>query len=365
MARDFAPWDRTFRALYADVLERLRIVAGCRADEHVVLPLQGCGTFAVEAALRTFIPRGGTALIPMTGVYADRMARLASEAGRNVVRLAVPAGARICPAAVARALETHPEVSHVCFVYSETGTGIVHDAHAVCASARAAGRRVIVDAVAAFGALPLDLAGHAEIDAMMFTANKCLEAVAGLSFTIARIDRLDECSGNAESWAFDLADLRKHVVRAGLGHSRFTPPTQVIAALSAALDLYDKEGGRAVRLSRYNANLEALYEGLESLGLRPWLDRKLQGPVVVNIHAPASANWNLSRFVDLLREQQVAISDFYHTVEPGFRVGCIGAISPACIRRATKAMANALVRMEIPTASRQGRSAELLDAHAK
>jgi 2-aminoethylphosphonate-pyruvate transaminase len=364
MDRDFAPWDRTFRAIYADVLDRLRIIAGGLLGEHVVLPLQGCGTFAVEAAIRTFIPRGGTILIPKTGVYADRMTRLAREAGRTVVLLDVAPGARVDPSAVAVALAEHPEISHVCFVYSETGTGIVHDAEAICALTRATGRRVIVDAVAAFGAFPLDCGHHSEIDAMIFTPNKCLESVAGIAFVVARSDRLGECRGNAESWSFDLSDLKAHGAQVGAGHSRFTPPTQSIAALSAALDLYDAEGGREVRAARYRANLNAFLKGLKELGLKPYLGPEMQGPVVVNVHAPETPNWNLPRFVDHLREREIAICDFYHTAQPSFRVGCIGAISPPSVRLAIDAMAEALYCMNIPICRevvlRRGRSPDVI-----
>ena len=71
---------------------------------------------------------------------------------------------------------------HVGLVYSETGSGVVHDVAAVGAVVRAAGRRMIVDAVSAFGALPLDLSAQPEIDAAVFTANKCLEGMPGLAF---------------------------------------------------------------------------------------------------------------------------------------------------------------------------------------
>src|SRR3984957_9807779 len=85
---DFAPWDNDFRPLYADVRERvLRIACGV-PGEHVTLPLQGCGHFITEAAIRTFVPLGHKLLIPGTGSYADRMIRPARDARRLRVGLA-------------------------------------------------------------------------------------------------------------------------------------------------------------------------------------------------------------------------------------------------------------------------------------
>ncbi len=128
---------------------------------------------------------------------------------------------------------------------------------------------MIVDAVSAFGALPLELRALPMVDAVVFTANKCLEGLPGLAFAVARVDRLIECQGKAGSWSLDLADIYQHALRVGWGSFRFTPPAQVLAAFQAALDLYDAEGGGPARLARYTANMRVLYDGVRRLGLRP------------------------------------------------------------------------------------------------
>jgi 2-aminoethylphosphonate-pyruvate transaminase len=66
-AQDYAPWDTDFRPLNVAVRARLLMVANATPGEHATLPLQGCGHFAMEAAIRTFVPRGGRVLIPATG----------------------------------------------------------------------------------------------------------------------------------------------------------------------------------------------------------------------------------------------------------------------------------------------------------
>ena len=71
----------------------------------------------------------------------------------------------------------------------------------------------------------------------------------------------------------------------------------------------------------------------------------MQGPIIVNVHAPADPAWDLQRFVDALKARGVLISNFYNTRTPSFRVGCIGAITPADMARAVAAMAEALVRL--------------------
>jgi 2-aminoethylphosphonate-pyruvate transaminase len=338
LSHDFAPWDNDFRPLLAEIRERVLHIAHGVPGQHATLPLQGCGHFITEAAIRTFVPLGHKLLIPATGSYADRMVRLAREAGRIPVSLPLSPIEPTDPDAVAAALT----VSHVGLVHSETGSGIVHDVAAVGAVVRSLGRRMIVDAVSAFGALPLDLSAQPEIDVVGFTSNKCLEGVPGMAFAVARIDRVEACAGNAGSWSLDLSSIYAHALRSGWGSFRFTPPAQVLNAFNVALDLFDAEGGQPARLARYTANMRALYDGVHGLGLTPCLPSDVQGPIIVNVHAPVDPAWDLQRFVDALKARGVLISNFYSTEQPSFRVGCIGAITPTDMAVAVTAMGEAL-----------------------
>lgn len=344
LLRDHAPWDNDFRAFLARLRTRVLHLSGGTGATHASLPLQGCGHFITEAALRTFVPPGGRILVPATGAYADRMIRLAREAGRVPVPL--PVTGAVDPDGIAQALRADPALGHVGMVYSETGSGIIHDIRAAGAAVRAAGRRMIIDAVSAFGALPLDLSAMPEVDAAVFTTNKCLEALPGAAFAIARIDRLLACAGSAGSWSFDLSNVYDHALRNGWGSFRFTPPAQVLAALDTALDYLDAEG-QAARLVRYTANMRTLYDGVRDLGLSPWLPPALQGPVIVNVHAPDDPAWNLQAFVEALKRRGFLISNFYNTPTPTFRVGCIGAITPADMGRAVAAMHDSLEEIGI------------------
>ena len=348
MAQDIAPWDLDSRPVYSAVRERLLKIAHGRPETHVTLALQGCGHFGMEAAVRTFIPPGGRILVPQIGAYADRLTRLANEAGRVVVPLHVNPNRPTPPEAVAAALAADPAISHVGLVYSETGTGVIHDPTAIGAVIRAAGRRLILDAVSAFGALPLDVSGHPELDAVVFTSNKCFEGLPGLAFTVARIESLRGRAGQAGSWSFDLADVFAHAERSA-GSFRFTPPIQVLFAFHKALDLYDAEGGQPARLARYVENAATLHAGMLDIGLQPVLPRSIQGPIVMNIHAPGDPAWNLQAFVDCLKTRGYLISNFFNTPSPSFRVGCIGAITPGDMRGFTQAVDNTLTELGIRT----------------
>jgi 2-aminoethylphosphonate-pyruvate transaminase len=345
MAHDYAPWDNAFRARYATVQGRLTALAGGLPGIHAALPVQGCGHFAMEAALRSLLTLQDAILIPQTGAYAERMLRLAVEAGRVALPLTVSQTTPVDPAQIAEALAAHPAITHLGLIYSETSSGVINDPASIGAAVRQAGRHMILDAVSALGALPLDLAVQPEIDGAVFSINKCLEAPPGLAFVACRTERVRSCAGGAASWSFDLADILAGTER-WPGTSRFTPAAPVIAALEVALDLLDAET-RPGRLARYQANRDVLLDGAAAIGLHGCLDRAHQGPIVVNIAAPDDPAWDLQRFVDALKQRGIVISNFYDTPDPSFRVGCIGAVTPADMQRAVGLMADALAEIGI------------------
>lgn len=343
MAEDIAPWDAEFRPFYARLRERIRAIAGGVEGEHITLPLQGAGHMILEAAIRTYVRAGDAILVPMNGEYAVRLARLAREAGRVVVELPGTDTAAMRPEAVAAALAAHPEVTHVAIVQSETGSGIVNDPAAIGAVVRAAGRRLLVDAVSAFGALPLDLSAQPEVDAVVFTSNKCLEGLPGFAFAVARVDRTEASAGNAGSWSLDLSDVLANTRENGPGSLRFTGPVQTLRALEVALDRFDAEGGRAARLARYSANARALYRGLRELGLAPYLSENEQGPIVVTFRQPEGLDFH--GFVRALKARGVNISYYFTTEAPSFRVGAIGDVREPDMARAVREIGAVLEAM--------------------
>ena len=344
MAVDIAPWDLDFRAEYAALREKITAIAGGTPGQHVTLPLQGSGHFIVEAAIRTFIPEGGRFVLPMNGTYADRMFRLATEAGRVPVPIALPDTRPVTAAELDAALAAAPDATHLCAVISETGTGILNDPEVLGAAARRAGRRLILDAVSAFGAWPFRLTDHPEVDAITFTSNKCLEGMPGFAFAVCPTERTRARLGKANSWSFDLADVLVSGERAP-GSSRFTPAVQVLHSFGTAIELYEAEGGQPARLARYRENMRVLRAGMEALGIRPYLAAENQGPVIGIFHQPGG-NFALQPFVDALKRRGVLISNFHNTVEPTFRVGTIGAVTPDDMRHAVAAIGEALRELD-------------------
>ncbi|MFC5475438.1 2-aminoethylphosphonate--pyruvate transaminase [Paraherbaspirillum soli] len=344
MLHDWGSWDEDFNRLTAKV--RAKLLAIVDADErYVCVPLQGSGTFAVEAAIGTLLPKQGKLLCLANGAYGKRIAQLTEVMGRRVTVIDFGESAPVDPAAVAQALARDPEITHVALVYCETGTGILNPLDAIAAVVAAAGKKLILDAMSAFGGLPLALA-TLPVEAVIASSNKCLEGVPGMAFILVQKDALENAEGRAHSLSLDLHAQWKYMERTG--QWRFTPPTHIVAALDSALDQYEQEGGQPARLARYRDNCQALIAGLEQLGLRPYLPAELQAPIIVTVHAPQHPNWNFQEFYRLTKAHGVIIYPGKLTVVETFRVGCIGAIGQAEMAMAIDTIARALRAMDIP-----------------
>ena len=66
MLRDWGSRDKQFIALNKRIRERLVAIAG-GGESFVCVPVQGSGTFAVEATLGTLVPRDGRLLVLVNG----------------------------------------------------------------------------------------------------------------------------------------------------------------------------------------------------------------------------------------------------------------------------------------------------------
>ncbi|MBL8329125.1 MAG: 2-aminoethylphosphonate--pyruvate transaminase [Rubrivivax sp.] len=350
MLKDWGSWDTDFIAITARVRERLLdIVHG--QESHVLVPLQGSGTFSVEAAVATVTPRDAHILVPDNGAYCKRAGKLSQMMGRRVTLLPVAEDSPITPAAVQAALTAEPSITHVILIHCETGTGVENPLAEIAALCEQAGKGLIVDAMSSFAALPID-ARHTRFDALIAASGKCLEGVPGMGFVFIRKAVLDNCAGHSHSLAMDLHD--QHVYMQKTGQWRFTPPTHVLAALDEAIAQFVEEGGQPARLARYQANCQALMQGMQALGFKPFLAPEVQAPIIVTFHAPADARYDFRRFYEGAKQRGFILYPGKLTQIETFRVGCIGAIGPNEMRQAVNAVGETLAEMGIHSGAPAG-----------
>ena len=349
MLRDWGSWDANFNAVTAEVRKKLLdIVHG--HDTHVCVPMQGSGTFSVEAAVNTLVPRDGHVLVLINGAYGSRLAKLTQMMGRKVSTFETAEDVPTTPQDVDRLLAADPSITHVGLIHCETSTGILNPLPEIAAVVQRHGRSLIVDAMSSFAAIAID-ARTMPFDAVIAASGKCVEGPPGMGFVLARRSALEKCAGNSSSLSLDLHDQWTYMEKTT--QWRYTPPTHVVVAFNAALDQHVAEGGQPARLARYTKNCETLVAGMTELGFRVFLRPEIQAPIILTFHAPPDPAYNFKDFYARVRDKGFILYPGKLTKVETFRVGCIGAVGPDEMRHAVNAVRDTLREMGIRQVSPQ------------
>ena len=290
MLKDWGSWDDNFRAMTRALRSRLLELIGDGEDAYDCVPIQGPGSYCVGAMLGSFVPRNGKVLVLANGAYGLRAAQTLDYLGRSCHLL--DKGDYLPPRGdeVAAILAGDPAITHVLTIHCETSSGILNPVEEIAKATQKAGRKLLIDSMSAFGALPLDPV-KLNCTAFVSSANKCIEGVPGFGFVIARTDEIAATKGNSHSLSLDVhaqwATMEKN------GQWRFTPPTHVVAAFLKALDLHEAEGGVPARGARYTRNRDVMVQGMRDLGFETLLADRWLSPIIVTFFCPADPNFTL------------------------------------------------------------------------
>ena len=80
MQTDLGSRDGVFRQITQDIRRMIQTVAGAGPD-YTVIPVQGSGTFAIEAALTTFLKPDDKVLVCVNGVYGELVLKILARHG--------------------------------------------------------------------------------------------------------------------------------------------------------------------------------------------------------------------------------------------------------------------------------------------
>ncbi len=362
MLKDWGSWDSDFRAMTADMRRRLLAMAGDSEGAFDCVPMQGSGTFAVEAMLGSFLPKYSKTLVLMNGAYGQRIAQTLDYLGRAYT--AIDKGDYMPPRGpeVAAAIKADPAITHVVVVHCETSSGILNPIEEIAEIVAANGRKLLIDSMSAFGALPLDVR-DIRYEAMVSSANKCIEGVPGFGFVIARKSALAATKGRSHSLSLDVHAQWDYLEKTG--QWRFTPPTHVVAAFLEALRIHQAEGGVSGRGERYAGNRDALVSGMREFGFETLLKDRWLSPIIVTFFNPAHTDFDFTRFYELMKVKGFIIYPGKLTMVDSFRIGCIGRMDAAVMRQVVKAAGESLNEMGVddaaPPAEALAERARLID----
>lgn len=344
MQRDLGSRDVDFIQTVKDVRSELLKVAGVDENTWTTAPMQGSGTFSVEAVFQTAIPKGGKALILANGAYGKRMMKICDFVGIEYDYNISPEYQPV-PLDVVEKFLRKNNYSLVAIVHCETSSGVINKVEDVAKLVRnlQPNANVFVDAMSSFGAIPLDFTN---IDFLVSSANKCLEGVPGFGYALCRKERLNLCKGNSRSLSLDLYDQVENLDKTS--QFRFTPPTHTILAFKQALAEFWKEGGVEGRANRYKANRAIMREQLNKLGFKQLVPEEHAGYIITSYICPNHPNFSFKQFYSKLSDKDQVIYPGKVTDAETFRIGNIGHLFPEDLHHLIKCICEVLNDMKVP-----------------
>ncbi len=236
-----------------------------QTGNQMTLPIAGTGSAGMEAALFNLLEEGDEIIIGVNGYFGERLSEMAGRCRAQVRRLEIPWGEVFRPEQIEQALRERP-AKVVALVHAETSTGALQPIPEIAQIAHRYGALLLVDAVTSLGGVPVEIDGW-DVDACYSGTQKCLSCPPGLApitFGPRAREALRARRSKVQSWYLDLSLIEQYWGQERVYHH--TAPISMNYAFYESLRLIHEEGLQ-VRFARHHRNAQALWAGLEAMGI--------------------------------------------------------------------------------------------------
>tara|TARA_B100002019_G_C21260201_1_gene596259 strand:- start:714 stop:1820 length:1107 start_codon:yes stop_codon:yes gene_type:complete len=328
MMVDYGSWDDDFNKVTNKIrIKLVKIING--NNSYTCTPLQGSGSFGVEAMMINFIKKTEKVLILINGAYGERIQKICNYHKIKNEAFQWDEDKAINLEKLNMKLKKDKSIKHLAFVHCETSTGILNPLKEVSNICDKYKVNLLIDAMSTFGAIHID-SKKIKFKAIVASSNKCIEGVPGMAFIISKVSDIKKCKGNSDNLCMDLYDQWQYMENTG--RWRYTPPTHVAVAFLEALKQHQKEGGVKGRFNKYQRNLQTLLKAMNKLGFTSLLSADIQSPIIVTFVSPSSKKFKFEKFYKFLKRKGYIIYPGKMAKKESFRIGCIGEIKPIIMK---------------------------------
>jgi len=330
-----------FGALYDSISEGLKYVFETKQDVYV---LTSSGTGAVECAVSNIVDPGDKVIVPVFGVFSERLKEKVIRHGGKVVEIPVEWGNAPTTQQIEDAIKKNRDAKMVAVVYNETSTGAtVRGLPHMAKTTRENDVLLMADSISILGGdhLPIDEWG---IDVCVTGSQKCLACPPGLAMiSVGKWAwEVIEKKTVKPPYYFDLVSIRDHASRK---ETPFTPAIPLYYALDEALKMI-REEGLEKRIQRHSTCAKAFYVALEALDLKPYPVENVRSNTVIAVNVPPRVEG--AKVKDVMRERYKVViaggmGKVRHLI---FRIGCMGIVSEAEVLTTIYALENALADLK-------------------
>ena len=285
--------------------------------------LSGTGTAGMETSLTNLIEPGDTVLACICGYFGARLAEIAERLGATVDRIERPLGEIFNVEEIDSALKKK-KYKLMTMVHAETSTGAEQRfIKEIAAAAHKHDTLIVLDTVTSLGGIPVKI-DEWEIDMAYSASQKNLNAPSGLA-PITVGPRAQEIIEKRTTSVTSLyLDLKLYSKYWGEEHSYHH-------TISSSLHFGLREGLRIITeesldktFSRFRANAAILWNGLDEIGIRPFIPLEYRLPSLTSVHVPQGVDPHKIR-TELLNRYNIEIGAGFATLRDlVWRIGLMG-----------------------------------------
>jgi aspartate aminotransferase-like enzyme len=310
-----------FRGLYRSIVDKTQQVFQTRND---IILFTASGTGAVEASVINLIKKNDKVIVPIAGEFGTRLADLIDSWGGNALRIKAPYGENPPYEDIEKALDEHENIKAMYVVYNETSTGTtiryVDKLGDLCSRK---GVFFVLDAVSILGGdeLPVD---KWNVDICITASQKALAAPPGIApVSVSKRAKHYIESNPAPTQYLNIKRYFKYYEESF--ETPFTPALPLFYAFKEALDIILEEGLQN-RIKRHRECAEALYSGLQALGMNPFAKPDARSNLVISSVYPSGLDDKKFRGI-LSREFRVLVAGGFGPLKGKvFRIGSMGEV---------------------------------------
>ncbi len=315
-----------FHELTRSIIENARKIF--RTDGEIFI-LTSSGTLAVECALANVIEPKEEVLVPVYGVFSERMAQSVEQYGGRAVKIEIEWNRAFSPDELEEKLSKNNKVEVVSFVHNETSTGVmVKELEKVSEIVKNYGKLLVVDAVSSLGGVPIPV-DKLGIDICVTAAQKCLAGPPGLCLISISNDawkKITKKSSKIPSYI----DLNKYRQSIKKFETPFTPAINLMYGLDEALKIIIEKGIEKWWNNHYECS-QYLYNLIESseFRLHPLIDYRS----ITVIAAIPPDNITPAKLVEEMKKHGITIAEGMDKLKDKIiRVACMGNINKKKIK---------------------------------
>ena len=274
--------DPLYVELMGEVQELLRYA--WQTDNRLTLPMSGTGSSAMEATLANTIEPGDTVLVAVKGYFGNRLLDMAGRYRANVQVIEKPWGEAFTLEEIEAGVKKY-KPAILAMVHAETSTGICQPMEGIGDLCREHDCLLLLDTVTSLGGVPLYLDAW-KVDLAYSCSQKGLSCPPGLGpFTMGpRAEaKLAARQDKVPNWNLDVSLSNQYWGSDRVYHH--TAPVNMNFGMREALRLLAEEGLDNA-WARHRRNAQALWTGLESLGLEMHVPEELRLPTLTTVRIP-------------------------------------------------------------------------------